>query len=247
MADITYLWLAPDGAAFDVAGYNNDLYSVTPGSSLFETTNGNLNAANLVSGFNVRERMIQPWQAGQAEGTGAVTPLDYFQDGGARWMAIPGATVRRYVRATAGLCWLYGNLFMCHWRARGPNTDTDPPTWALPPEIVVRLVLDGVYVPGTERSLPEDIFFSTTKVYGDGYDFSFADEERATRNFNLHAQLPELARGEHVLEWQVKVHVNQGSEDLNLDGAGRIVARGIFQSSNRVRVYTRGAHLVTLV
>ena len=243
---MNYPYTPLNGDALDSGGLNRDVYKPdTPGASLFDTVNGRIEWENLAPGFLVRSRMIQPWKVGQIKQEGSARAGDYFQDAwgqAAVWYGVAAGYVKFYQVTDASLAWMYASLFAVPWRSRGQ--ESPPGTWANPPHIRVRAVLDGSAIDHSTRTFPESVFYTDTKNYGFGYDYCFSRVERLTRWFQLMHQVHTLSRGWHTFGLEIYVAGNVGSEDLDLDGN---IPSALYPRKNALRLYVRNAQVISFL
>ena len=266
MADVVLEYAPADGATFAPEEFNKDLYetpnNLTAGrASLYETSNGYIEFANLSAAFRVRSHMVRPWQAGFGQSVGAVKPVDFFQDAwgqDAVAYGIAGANLTWYQHYDVNIALFLTSFFANVWRQRGKGTGDQ--SWGAAPDVRVRMYIDGSPITHTRRMLPETVYYSSTKSFGGGYDYNFAREERNTRYMNLHHtkivggsagnQTNQLLKGWHSVGLFIYVARNLGSEDVNLDGApasGNVYPRATWNNMHRVRLFVRHADVIPLL
>ena len=266
MSDITLPYTPANGTVFDPLQFSDDLYSETAGVSLYETSNGHIEFANLAAGTKVRQHHIRPWQVGDAKSDGAVKAVDFFQDAYGQdtvFYGVAGANLTFYQKYDCSLAMFFASFFANVWRQRGAKTDQ---TWAAAPAIFVKMFIDGVEIPQTQRMLPETIYYSDMSVapgvpyhYGNGVNFTFAREQRLTRYMNLHHtkriggssgdKTNQLLAGWHTFGLGVFVAHNPGNEQLDLDGGNltRTYRPMTFDAMHRVRLSVRHADVIRLL
>lgn len=264
MPDISLPETFVDGNPFVADKWNADLYQtpnlLAPGKlSLYETGNGKLDLDNFDPAFQVRSYHVRPWQTWYADGGGEVRAADYYQSAWGTekvYYGIAGAQWTWRAPHDYKYALLSASMFASIWRQRGESTGVG--TWADAPEISAQLYLDGQPLAHSLRNFPETIYYSATAAsYGDGYDFSWAREERNTRYLNLFQPCFEggndsdgttqLLAGWHRFGLAIYVAVNKGTEDVNLDGGGGIFGRGYFSATDRVRAFVRNVSVVHLL
>lgn len=264
MSDITLPYTPADGTVFDPLQFSDDLYSETAGVSLYETSNGHIEFANLAAGTKVRQHHIRPWQVGDAKSDGAVKAVDFFQDAYGQdsvFYGVAGANLTFYQKYDCSLAMFFASIFANVWRQRGAETQDG---WEEAPAIFVKMFIDGVEIPQTQRMLPETIYYSDSTSapgthYGAGYDFTFAREQRLTRYMNLHHtkriggsssdKTSQLLAGWHTFGLGVYVAHNTGNEKLDLDGGAltRTYRPMTFDAMHRVRLSVRHADVIRLL
>jgi len=253
LPDIAYSYVPSDGDQLSPSGLNEDIYDTTAGASLLETTNGRIELANLASSFKVRTRMIQPWKVAQGHGAGSPRPSDHHQDvlgGGTQWLGVAAANITFKQNWDASMAWMYCSAFGVPWRQRGgvlDDEDEDGNTRTTPPKILVRMHLDGAEVPHTNRGFPEDVFYSSTRSFGTGYDYSFSRIQVSARWFQMFHQVPALSKGWHTLGMQLYVGRNIGQERLDLDAPKVVIPDANYDAYNAVRLYVRNARVITFL
>jgi hypothetical protein len=261
LSDITLPYIPADGTVFDPLQFSDDLYSETAGISLYETSNGHIEFANIAAGAKVRQHHIRPWQVGDAKSDGAVKPVDFYQDAYGQdtaFYGVAGANLTFYQKYDCSLAVFFASVFANVWRQRGAEDGQDG--WDPAPAILVKMFIDGVAVPQTQRMLPETIYYSGgTSDYGNGANFTFAREQRLTRYLNLHHtkhiagssgdKTDQLLAGWHTFGLGVYVAHNPGSETLDLDGGAlaRTYRPMTFDAMHRVRLSVRHADVIRLL
>lgn len=241
--------------------FSDDLYSETAGVSLYETSNGHIEFANIAASMQVRQHHVRPWQMGDAKSDGAVKPVDFFQDAWgkeSKFYGVAGANITFYQKNDCALALFFTSFFANIWRQRGPGNTQDG--WETAPPIFVKMYVDGKAVTHTQRHLPETIYYSENiGDYGNGYDFTTAREQRLTRYMNLqHTKhtggnathnADQLLAGWHTFGLSVFVAMNQGSEQIDLDGpSGPLRYKPMsFNAMHRVRLSVRHADVIRLL
>lgn len=263
-------YIPANGDMLSIQGVNDDIYAVpadlSPGRlSLYETSNGSIDASNLDPAFKVQAHHVRPWQVGDAQAAGLTEPLDFYEDawgiaadanGSAPvFYGIAGANLTFYQKYDTSMSLFLASAFMSVWRQRGERTSDDPPTYAEYP-IKVRMYVDGIPVRHTMRELPNTIYYGDT---AGGFDFT--REKRLTRMFNLHhMKYPggssgkghdQLTKGWHSFGLGVYIEANAGSEEIfpaGIVGTGAAEHPPItFDALGRVRVYVRSVSTLRLL
>lgn len=78
MATITPTYVYTDGAAFDISGHNENVYSETSGRGVMSESNGGLEVANLNGSFQIRDYHVWPEEAVRPRTDGTREAVDYF-------------------------------------------------------------------------------------------------------------------------------------------------------------------------
>ena len=197
---------------------------------------------------------------GDAKSDGAVKAVDFFQDAwgkDSKFYGVAGANITFYQKNDCSIAMFFASFFANIWRQRGPKTQSG---WEDAPAIFVKMYVDGKEVLHTQRQLPETIYYSgTIGDYGTGYDFTTAREQRLTRYMNLHhtkyaggssaTNSDQLLAGWHTFGLSVFVALNQGSEQIDLDGpSGPLRFKPMtFNAMHRVRLSVRHADVIRLL
>jgi hypothetical protein len=261
LPDITLPYAPADGSTFDPVAFSDDLYSQTAGVSLYETSNGHIEFENLAASMKVRQHHVRPWQMGDAKSDGAVKAVDFFQDAwgkDSKFYGVAGANITFYQKNDCSIAMFFASFFANIWRQRGPSDGQDG--WEDAPVIFVKMYVDGKEVLHTQRQLPETIYYSgAIGDYGTGYDFTTAREQRLTRYMNLHhtkyaggssaTNSDQLLAGWHTFGLSVFVATNDGSEQIDLNGASlsNRYKPMTFNAMHRVRLSVRHADVIRLL
>lgn len=264
MPDVVLPYAPADGATLDPAEVNKDLYEVPANLpagrlSLLETSNGAITFDNLDPTFKVRSHMIRPWQVGKPASSGLIQPMDFFQNAWGQdkvFYGVAGANLTFYQPYDLNLALFFASFFVSIWRQRGKKGNQN--TWADAPEILVRCRLDGVDLPHTNRPMPETIYYEAgAPTYGpagaEGYDYTFAREERLTRFYNIHHPkrlggsavkgTDQLTKGHHTFGLHVYVAQNVGTEKVDRDGVD-LYPLSVWKNMHRLRVFVRHADVL---
>lgn len=261
MSDITLGYTPADGTVFDPLLFTDDLYKQTAGVSLYETSNGHIEFANIAAGTKVRQHHVRPWQAGEGLSAGASKPVDFFQNAYGKdtvFYGVAGATLTWNQKYDCSMALLFTSFFANIWRQRGK--ESAGPAWAAAPDIFVKMFFDGKEIACTQRHLPETIYYSSTNTFGGGKEFTFSREQALTRYMNLHHtkyvggssgdKTDPLLAGWHTVGLGLFLAINQGVETLDLDGAaaGAPAYKPMTcDAMHRVRLSVRHADVVRLL
>jgi hypothetical protein len=245
MPAITLPYVPADGTTLDADQLNQDLYSTTPGESIYEVSNGQLEAVtNFNAAYIIFNGMLRQGDVAFAKSVGVTNSQDYIEQVwgvGDVQRAVPGCTITWYQREPTSLAMINIGYHASWWRIRekvDQDVDVDGPA------IVLDLYLDdnNTPQPGCRRYLPMSITptpYGSTPVKDWGIN-----EAMLARYTNIHFTVPFLDEGWHTVAMRIKVKQNQGAETT--DGDLYDQPAGDIQSQHRVRFRVRNATVLSL-
>jgi hypothetical protein len=247
MPTVTLPYVPADGTTLDADQLNQDLYSTTPGESIYEVSNGNLEALVNFQPFpfyTIFNGMLRQGDVAYSKSTGVVNSQDYIEQVwgvGDAQRSVAGCAITWYQREPASLAVISIGYHASWWRIREKVTndnDVDGPA------IVLDLYLDdlGSAIPGCRRYLPISV---NPSPYGGSPVTDWGiNEATLARYTNIHFSVEDLNEGWHTVSMRLKVKQNQGMETT--DGTLYEQAAGDIQSQHRVRFRVRNATVLSL-
>jgi len=240
MADIVYTYTPADGVALSTDGLNRDIDSATDTESIYGELRGNIENANLVSGFQVRAEHIRRREAWKERYNHGRQPLEFFHDLFCReeikatFFPIPDASVRVYLPQTYKVVFWWAQTYTHVWRLRERFTDEeiiDAPT------VLIRAYRGTTSKGFTTRLLPESVSTAGVAYYA-------KYEEKLTRHYNLCVLDEDVAAGWHDMTLRLFMDPNNGSENLDLGMLGSAVA---IKSHHKVTFGIRNAGVIAFL
>lgn len=164
MATITATTTYPDGATLDVSGHCDNVFSTTAGKGVMSEPNGNLQQANLVGGFAVRDEHVMSEEAMFARQDSSTFAFDIYnnvfgqrEDEDQTYVTIGGLNQRVYIPFDCdALLWQW-SFFVAPWRpffSETTSDDPDAPSGNLDiAAMAIRVFFDGVENTAYRRGL----------------------------------------------------------------------------------------------
>ena len=245
MPAITLPYVPADGTTLDADQLNRDLYSTTAGESIYEVSNGQLEASTNFSGtYVIFNGMLRPGDVSFAKSTGVINSQDYIEQVwgvGDVQRNVPGCTITWYQREPASLAMVNIAYHASWWRIRekvNQGADVDGP------QFVMDLYIDNSSSPvqGCRRYLPMSV---SPSPYGSSPVTDWGINEAVLARYtNMHFTVENLEEGWHTASLRIKVKQNVGVETT--DGTLYGQAAGKIQSQHRVRFRVRNATVLSL-
>ena len=152
MATITATTTYPDGAALNIAGHNENVFSTTAGKGVMSEPNGGLDKVNLVGGFTLRDEHVMSEEAAFARQDSSTFAFDLYnnvfgqrEDGEKTYVTLGGLSHRLYIPFdVSALVWQW-SFFIAPWRPyitqffEGQEVGTQSI-----PDLYLRVFVDGV-------------------------------------------------------------------------------------------------------
>lgn len=270
--DITLTYTPATGDTFDPSGFNTNWYSTTPGASLIETANGNIEFDNLKADFAVQSHLIRPRQTGFAASEGRVFSSDYFSDlwAGAEtdgYLPVAGAAITRRVPYDCSLALFSASMFVTVWRQFGPANGALATRVAAPNVRLQTFIGNNQGITYTRRELPQTVFIDTTAGRPAAPIAGISTSEaRTCHQFNLRhfkhtggtSPNDALEKGWVTFGFALLVPQNLTGQDsantdddmqLQLNSATSPDARPVtfYSAIHRVRTYVKSATIVPLL
>jgi hypothetical protein len=247
MPTVTLPYVPANGTTLDADQLNRDFYSSGAGESVYEVSNGKLEAlTNFSPLFFVFNGMLRPLDVAFAQSSGLLQSQDFIEQvwgAGDKQRNVPGACITWYQREPASVTVVNIGYHMSWWRTREGITQ-DPATDIPGPDIITDLYLDDDVNPiaGMRRRCPMSMFPSP---YG-GTPITAWNINEATlaRYQNLHFSVKDLTPGWHTASLRIKVR--QNSQNMTTDGSVYQQPAGVFQAMHRVRMRVRNATVLSL-
>jgi len=245
MPTVTLPYVPADGTALDADQFNRDFYSATAGESVYEVSNGNLEAVtNFNPLFVVFNGMLRPMDVSYANSTGVLQSQDFIEQVwgiGDKQRNVAGACITWYQREPASVTVVNIGYHMSWWRTRdGVADDVDIPG----PNIFTDLYLDDDpnSVVGMTRRCPMSVLpspFGGSPITAWGIN-----EAVLARHQNLHFSVRDITAGWHTASLRIRVTQNS----RNMPTASPLYAQpdSIIQAQHRVRMRVRNATVLSL-
>lgn len=245
MPTVTLPYVPADGTALDADQFNRDFYSSGSGESVYEVSNGKLEATvNFSPLFVVFNGMLRPFDVAFAQSSGLLQSQDFIEQVwgvGDKQRNVPGACITWYQREPASVTVVNIGYHMSWWRTRdGVSNNVDIPG----PDIITDLYLDdnSVAVAGMQRRCPMSVLptpFGGTPITDWGIN-----EAVLARYQNLHFSIKDLTPGWHTASLRIKV--KQNSRNMTTDGTLYSQPSANIQAQHRVRMRVRNATVLSL-
>lgn len=243
MPTVTLPYVPADGTALDADQFNRDFYSSGSGESVYEVSNGKLEATtNFNPLFVVFNGMLRPFDVAFAQSSGLLQSQDFIEQVwgvGDKQRNVPGACITWYQREPASVTVINIGYHMSWWRTRdGVSQDLDIPG----PDIITDLYLDDVVVTGMQRRCPMSVLptpYGSTPITAWGIN-----EAVLARYQNLHFSVRDLTPGWHTASLRIKVR--QNSRDMETNGSLYSQPAAYIQAQHRVRMRVRNATVLSL-
>lgn len=173
MSTITATTTYTDGAALSISGHNENVYSTTAGKGVMSEPNGNLQQANLVGGFTVRDEHVMAEEAVIARQDSSTFAFDVYnnafgqrEDEEQTYVAIGGLSQRVYIPFDCdALLWQW-SFFIAPWRPYVAETTGDDTGNQDIPDLFIRVYFDGVENSAFRRSTAVSADLTTDTEYG---------------------------------------------------------------------------------
>ena len=243
MPTVTLPYVPADGTALNADQLNRDFYSATAGESVYEVSNGNLEAVtNFSPVFFVFNGMLRPMDVAFAQSSGLLQSQDFIDQvwgAGDKQRNVPGACITWYQREPVSVSVVNISYHMSWWRTRdGVTDDVD----IAGPDIITDLYLDGAVRPGMRRKCPMSVLPSP--FGGSPLNAWGINEAVLARYQNLHFSVGALQRGWHTASLRLKVRQNSRNMETYDDLYGQ--PDSIIQAQHRVRMRVRNATVLSL-
>lgn len=245
MPTVTLPYVPVDGTALNADQLNRDFYSATAGESVYEVSNGNLEAAtNFNPLFVVFNGMLRPIDVAYAQSVGLLHSQDFIEQVwgvGDKQRNVPGACITWYQREPASVTVINIGYHMSWWRTRdGVAGGVD----IVGPNIFTDLFLDDNATPvaGMTRRCPMSVL--PTPFGGSPITAWGINEAVLARHQNLHFSVRNLTAGWHTASLRIRVTQNS----RNMPTASPLYAQpdSIIQAQHRVRMRVRNATVLSL-
>lgn len=173
MSTITATTTYTDGAALDIAGHNENVFSTTAGKGIMSEPNGNLQQANLVGGFTVRDEHVMSEEAVIARQDSSTFTFDIYnnvfgqrEDEEQTYVAIGGLSQRVYIPFDCdALLWQW-SFFIAPWRPYYAEQTGDDTGNQDIPDLFIRVYFDGVENSAFRRSTAVSADIAKDTKYG---------------------------------------------------------------------------------
>lgn len=219
MSIINLPYIPVDGDPFDVSGWNADIKSDNPASSILGEMNGLLDNQNLAAGEKITARVIKPGEGFVTAFDGESTTRVFYDDtfkqvapfSEDEWLVVPGGSHRVYVPWTPTAVSFNVGGFCTNLRMR-ETTDPDPDVAQYGgPDMFIRLRCNGHIIGHTKRSFPFTWYPNNNPGKADSLS---AREQVLTHSFDLnHVSLTATA-GWQTVRLEVLVPRTQGVENI---------------------------------
>lgn len=243
MPTITLPYVPIDGTVLNADQLNRDFYSSTAGESVYEVSNGNLEATtNFSPLFVVFNGMLRPFDVAFAQSSGLLQSQDFIEQvwgAGDKQRTVPGACITWYQREPASVTVINIGYHMSWWRTRdgvANNLDIEGP------QIITDLYLDDIVVTGMQRKCPMSVLpspFGGSPITDWGIN-----ESSLARYQNLHFSVRDLTPGWHTASLRIKVR--QNTQNMPTDNPLYDQPDSIIQAQHRVRMRVRNATVLSL-
>ena len=246
MPTVTLPYVPADGTALDADQFNRDFYSSGSGESVYEVSNGKLEAlVNFSPLFVVFNGMLRPFDVAFAQSSGLLQSQDFIEQVwgvGDKQRNVPGACITWYQRESASVTVINIGYHMSWWRTR--DGVVQPGVDVAGPDIITDLYLDdnSVAVAGMQRRCPMSVLpspFGSVPITAWGIN-----EAQLARYQNLHFSVRDLTPGWHTASLRMKVR--QNGRDMETDGALYSQPAAFIQAQHRVRMRVRNATVLSL-
>lgn len=161
MATITASTTYTDGAALDIAGHNDNIFSTTAGKGVLSEPNGGLEFANLAAGFTLRDEHVMSEEAVIARMESLTMPMDVYNNAFAQleednpiYVPLGGLCQRVYVPFDMSAVMWQWSFFVADYRPYIISYLEDQLLGQEIPQLSVRLFVDGVEQEAFRRPLP---------------------------------------------------------------------------------------------
>lgn len=152
MSTITATTTYPDGAALNIAGHNENVFSTTAGKGVMSEPNGGLDKVNLAGGFTLRDEHVMSEEAVFARQDSSTFAFDLYNnafgqrdDAEKTYVTLGGLSHRLYIPFdVSALVWQW-SFFIAPWRPyitqyfQGQEAGTQSI-----PDLYLRVFVDGV-------------------------------------------------------------------------------------------------------
>ena len=245
MPTVTLPYVPSDGTALNADQLNRDFYSATAGESVYEVSNGNLEAlTNFSPAFFVFNGMLRPMDVAYAQSTGLLQSQDFIDQVwgvGDKQRNVPGACITWYQREPASVTVINIGYHMSWWRTReGVADDADIEG----PNIFTDLFFDNATLPvvGMTRRCPMSVLPSP---YGGSPINAWGINEAVlARHQNLHFSIKNIDPGWHTAS--LRLRVTQNSQNMPTFDELYEQPDAIIQAQHRVRMRVRNATVLSL-
>lgn len=243
MPTVTLPYVPADGTALNADQLNRDFYSATAGESVYEVSNGNLEAVtNFSPAFFVFNGMLRPMDVAFAQSSGLLQSQDFIDQvwgAGDKQRNVPGACITWYQREPASVTVINIGYHMSWWRTRdGVTDDLDMEG----PDIITDLYLDGAVQQGMRRKCPMSVLPSP--FGGSPLNAWGINEAVLARYQNLHFSVGNLVPGWHTASLRLKVRQNSRTMETYDDLYAQ--PDSLIQAQHRVRMRVRNATVLSL-
>lgn len=273
MSTVVYDYTPTTGQALTASGLNANNYQAAAGKSIYETTNGHLEAVNFDPSFQIRGYQVRPFQAGHALSVGRTPSNDYFSDlwmgDGVGYQPIAGCAITFWTEYACSAALFTAAAFVSGWRQFGADNGGWPNRLEAPDISVRTFFATGNTIRTlnhSQRDLPQTVYLNPASGAGEGRIHTV--EQRLTRHYNLShprfvggtSPCDQLLAGEHTFGLAVLVKRNLSGQDtssaaerwqlsLNDGGAFNPDARPVshYSAVQRARFYVRNVTAVRLL
>jgi hypothetical protein len=216
MSIITATTTYPDGAALNIAGHNENVFSTTAGKGVMSEPNGNLQQSNLVIGFAVRDEHVMSEEALFARQDSSTFAFDIFnnvfgqrEDEEQAYVAIGGLNQRVYIPFDCdALLWQW-SFFVAPWRpyvSETTNPDPEDPSGNQDiPDLFISVFFDGVENTAYRRALAVSADIRLDSNYGlKGSASSSVNYENVTAMwYDISKLVTPVAKGFHEVSVRI--------------------------------------------
>lgn len=151
MSTITATTTYPDGAALNIAGHNENVYSTTAGKGVMSEPNGGLDKVNLVGGFTLRDEHVMSEEGVFTRQDSSTFAFDLYnnvfghrEDAEKTYVTLGGLSHRLYIPFDVSAVVWQWSFFLAPWRPYITQTFDQVTGTQSIPDLYLRVFVDGV-------------------------------------------------------------------------------------------------------
>ena len=203
MPDLVPVDVYTDGAVLDTANYNLGMYSATAAQGRYSVLNGQIEAANIKSGFLAPRRLLQPMQGPVGYNSSGRRTQQFYNDYTVsadinQRFTVHGITLEFDVPRAYDLCMWQMGFYASHWRGFVKGDQEATVRGPVQP-IRSYLYLNGSALGWTERGYGADAIIDQTATVSD----LEVRERIHQRYMHISHMQTSLPAGRHYLDLRV--------------------------------------------